>query len=60
MGLTIVTDGEVGDPIAEARIETLREARALLAEWEQSRSVETRGRLLASLEFLKLLVRVEG
>lgn len=49
----------VGDPIAEARLETLREVKALLAEWELDRHPLVRGMLLARLESLRLLVIVE-
>lgn len=55
----VLTFGELGDPIVEARAETLREARQLLTEWEQDRLPETKGRLLATLESLRLLVRVD-
>lgn len=51
---------ELGDPIADARAETLREVKQLLVEWEGDRHPVTRARLLERLESLKLLVRVEA
>jgi hypothetical protein len=47
------------EPIAEARVELLRECKHLLEEWELDRHPVTRGMLLARLESLRLLVAVE-
>jgi hypothetical protein len=58
--LELVTFAELGDPIAEARAETLREVKQLLDEWEHDRHPVTRARLCERLESLKLLVRVES
>lgn len=59
MEAATVTFPQLGDPIADARMELLREARQLLVEWERDRHPVTRGMLLATLETVKLLVRVE-
>lgn len=41
----------------EVRLELIREAKFSLAEWERTRCPEARGRLLAALEQLALLVK---
>jgi hypothetical protein len=59
MEAAIMSFAELGDPAADARVELLREARQLLVEWERDRHPVTRGMLLATLDALKLLVKVE-